>query len=370
MKTRSIILATAVFLEFAFLIYCIFQKSNRVPLGYICAFLSFVLLLCTGWLLLFPKVPLIATTGSYDISEENAFYKDTTRIETYANDGSYRELPVTFWYPKKQEENQKYPLILFSHGSFGVKESNLTLYRELVSHGYIVVSIDHTYQCFSTKLSEGKTVRVSGEFMKEIASEDSQKKPEESLLHFKKWMSIRMGDINFVLNTIIDNVLKNNEELDVYKYIDTSQIGLIGHSLGGSTVLGVGRQRNDIAAVISLEAPFLADINDVDEKGNFIFEQADYPTALLNIYSDASWKNLRNWKQYEENARFLDMESETIQNVYLEGIGHFSLTDFSLSSPFLTMLFDGGHTKNNPQETLIEINEICLSFLNKFMKSE
>ncbi|MEA4874658.1 hypothetical protein [Anaerorhabdus sp.] len=368
MKTRSLILLSAIILELLFIIYCVFQKSNRVPLGYICAFLSFILLICTGWLLLFPKVPLIETTGKYDISEESTFYKDTKRVEIYTSDGSYRELPVTFWYPQKQEENQKYPLILFSHGSFGVKESNLTLYRELASHGYIVVSIDHTYQCFSTKLSNGKTVRVSSEFMKEIASENPQKKPEESFIHFKKWMDIRSGDINLVLDTIIENVSNKSKELDVYKYIDTTQIGLIGHSLGGSAVLGVGRQRDDISAVISLEAPFLADIKSVDEKGNFIFEQSDYPIPVLNIYSDASWKNLRNWKQYEENAKLLDIESETIQNVYLKGIGHFSLTDLSLSSPFLTMLLDGGHTKNNPQETLIEINEICLSFLNKFMK--
>jgi hypothetical protein len=44
----------------------------------------------------------------------------------------------------------------------------------------------------------------------------------------------------------------------------------MGHSLGGSAVLGIGRQRADIHIVIALEAPFLYDIVGVDE-GKFIF---------------------------------------------------------------------------------------------------
>ncbi len=150
--------------------------------------------------------------------------------------------------------------------------------------------------------------------------------------------------------------------------IDTSRICVMGHSLGGSVALGVGRQRDDISAVISLEAPFLCDIQDVDADGNFIFEQAMYPVPVLNVYSDASWGHLREWKQYEENVRLLDMESDDIQNVYLSGIGHLSLTDLSLSSPFLTFVFDGFKTNNAPQETLKKINEICLKFLDSHLK--
>lgn len=368
MKARHTILLIAIAVEIVLFFYCLLKKSNHVPAGYICAVLSLVLLICTGWLLLFPKVTPIEATGEYQIKREDCFYIDTSRLETYADDGSYRELSVSFWYPAEYQEMQGCPLVVFSHGSFGMKDSNETLYRELASHGYVVCSIDHTYQCFSTKLSNGKTVRVSGAFMKEIAADSPQDKPEQSLLHFGKWMNIRTGDINFVLDTVIEKVSEESNELAVYGLIDVSCICVMGHSLGGSAALGVGRQRDDIKAVISLEAPFLCDIQGVDDNGNFIFEQSEYPVPVLNVYSDASWEHLKEWKQYEENARLLDMESDDIQNVYLSGIGHFSLTDLSLSSPFLTFIFDGFKTNYAPQETLKKINEICLEFLDEHLK--
>lgn len=332
------------------------------------AVLSLIILIGAGWLLLFSKATDIETTGEYNINRENCFYTDTLRLETYADDGSYRELPVSFWYPTEYTQVRKCPLVVFSHGSFGTRESNETLYRELASHGYVVCSVDHTYQCFSTKLSNGKTIRLSGAFMKEIAADNPQDNPEQSLHNFEKWMDVRTGDINFVLDTIIEKVSEENGDFSVYSLIDTSRICVMGHSLGGSAALGVGRQRDDITAVISLEAPFLCDIQDVDADGNFIFEQSEYPVPVLNIYSDASYEHLREWKQYQENARLLDTESDDVQNVYISGAGHLSLTDLSLSSPFLTFIFDGFKKSNEPQETLKNINEVCLAFLESHLK--
>lgn len=106
----------------------------------------------------------LETTGEYQVKREDCFYTDASRLETYTDDSSFRELPVSFWYPANYQEPRSCPLVVFSHGSFGVRESNETLYRELASHGYVVCSIDHTYHSFSAKLSNGKTVRVGGSF--------------------------------------------------------------------------------------------------------------------------------------------------------------------------------------------------------------
>ena len=112
--------------------------------------------------------------------------------------------------------------------------------------------------------------------MKEIAADSPQDKPEQSLPLFEKWMNIRTGDLIFVLDTVIEKVSEESGELSVYGLVDISRICVMGHSLGGSAALGVGRQRDDIKTVISLEAPFLCDIQGVDDNGNFIFEQSEY----------------------------------------------------------------------------------------------
>jgi len=113
--------------------------------------------------IVFPQYRAIKTTGNFQVATVNYTYIDVNRIETYTSTGENRKLNVEFWYPKNGEVT--YPLVVFSHGSFGVKSSNLSLYTELASHGYIVVSIDHTYQCFSTTDENGHTTLMDLGYM-------------------------------------------------------------------------------------------------------------------------------------------------------------------------------------------------------------
>lgn len=366
MKARNIILIIIMAVELFLFFFCIIRKSNHTKVGFLCAILSLVMVIVVGYLLLFPKMKPVEVSGPYDVKTQLDYFVDETRIDPYDKNGGYRELPVQFWYPANQEKTDC-PLIIFSHGSFGVKESNETLYRCLAKNGYVVCSIDHTYHAFSTRLSNGKKVRIHMDYVKEIGTDQPKKNPEKSVEHFKKWMDIRMKDIDCVLDSILEQIGTNTEST-VYQKIDATKIGLIGHSLGGSAVLGEGRVREEIDAVIALESPFLADIKGVDEAGNFIFEDAEYPIPVMNVYSDASWDHLKEWKQYAENEKLLNSTRDDVKNVHLTGLGHLALTDFSLTSPFLTTVLDGMESKQTPQENLTKINEVCLEFLNEYLK--
>ena len=91
----------------------------------------------------------LPTTGEYEVKEAAAILVDESRTDTFENDGSYREVPVRFYYPENAEG--EYPLVIFSHGAFGYYQSNFSTYEELASNGYIVVALDHPHHSFFTK---------------------------------------------------------------------------------------------------------------------------------------------------------------------------------------------------------------------------
>ena len=367
MRARHFSLLGVIITLFAFFLYCVIDQANHTLAGVIFAVLSLALLIGAGRLLLFPRLAPVPQTGAYAVASFDCFYTDPARIDPYADDGNFRQLSVTFWYPADDTRKAGCPLIVFSHGSFGVKSSNETLYRELASYGYVVCAMDHTYQCFTTWNADGRKIGLSSSFMREIMRVNPDRKPEEALGYFQKWMSVRMGDIHFVLDTVLEKVKEQSGD-PVYLLPDPKRIALIGHSLGGSAVLGAGRVRTDVSAVISLEAPFMYDIKEVIN-GQFLFDETPYPVPILNIYSDSGWKLVKQRGQYAENDDLLRSERADVHNTYLSGANHLGLTDFAMTSPFLSDLLSGNYAKNAPQKTLEQINTVCLAFLDHYLKA-
>ncbi|MFD1903327.1 alpha/beta hydrolase family protein [Paenibacillus rhizoplanae] len=116
--------------------------------------------------ILFPQYRTPEVTGKYEVRTAVYTYTDTTRVEEFTDTGEHRRVNVEFWYPGHAEG--KYPLIVFSHGAFGVRESNASTFTELASHGYVVVSIDHPYHSFYTQGADGKVTMVNAEYMREV----------------------------------------------------------------------------------------------------------------------------------------------------------------------------------------------------------
>lgn len=316
--------------------------------------------------IVFPQYVPIEPTGKYQVGTATYTYKDSGRIETYTNTGEYRKLNVKLWYPKNTDNT--YPLIVFSHGSYGIKTSNETLYNELASHGYVVCSIDHTFQCLYTTDDNGKTTFMDKSYMREVKNEDAHQNKQQSYEYYQKWMKVRTDDINFVIDYILSQGNESTAD-KVYKLVDAKKIGVMGHSLGGSAALGIGRMRKDISAVIALEAPFQCDIKGV-ENNEFVFTSEKYPVPVLNVYSDASWSHLGDWPQYAENYNLLSNINPTAFNVHIRGVGHLTLTDLALTSPILTRILNGQKSTTSTEDCLKMINKVCLEFFDCYLKGE
>ncbi len=328
--------------------------------------LSLIIYIATMPAIIFPPYEPIKPTGKYQVGTQTYTYIDSDRVETYTDTGENRKLNVKLWYP--QNAFGKYPLVIFSHGSFGLKTSNESLFNELASHGYVVGSIDHTYQCLYTTDKVGHIILMAKSYVQEIVDQDAHSRKQQSYEYFKKWMNIRTGDISFVLNYILAEA-KINTVGSVYNLVDTSKIGVMGHSLGGSAALGIGRMRNDVSGVVALESPFMCDIEGVKD-GQFVFTGKAYPVPVLNIYSDNSWGYLDKWPQYAANYALLANTNTTAFNVYIKGAGHLTLTDLALASPFLTKLLNRQKSTTDTRYCLITINKLCLEFFDCYLKGE
>ena len=99
-------------------------------------------------------------------------------------------------------------------------------------------------------------------------AEDSDSDAETKYEIYKKWMTLRIGDMGFALDEIeaaadagaIDSSWyvsgsKDQEDalLEMLGMTDTSSIGLMGHSMGGATSVALGRTRDDVGAVIDMD---------------------------------------------------------------------------------------------------------------------
>lgn len=112
-----------------------------------------------------------------------------------------------------------FPLIVFSHGNGGLRMQSFFLTEHLASHGYIVVSPDHTGNAFITVLPGGVIVSAGGEggiYDPGMAVED------------------RPPDVSFLVDSMTERNASDPDGRFTGK-VDLEHVGLTGHSFGGLT---------------------------------------------------------------------------------------------------------------------------------------
>ena len=324
--------------------------------------------------LIFPQVKLPRVTGNHEVATVKYTYTDENRLETFTDTGEPREVNVEFWYPK--DNGGPYPLIVFSHGAFGIKTSNTSTFMELASNGYVVCSIDHPYHSLVTVDAEGHRTMVDQAFMQEVMNVNGGKYDETTSFKLQqKWMDLRTADINFVLDTILAQVKDTNSGA-VYRLIDPGKIGLMGHSLGGEASAQVARERNDIDAVVNLDADLHGEYLDI-VNGQYVMNQTPYPVPILNVLTD-TLKRLIDDVPNAETVVAVEHVTATAPQAYevhLAGTNHMSVTDLPLTSPFFVSLINasvpkGGGQAVNSLATIERMNDLLLKFFDATLKGD
>lgn len=322
----------------------------------------------------------LETTGTYDVKMTKAILVDENRVETFENDGSNREVPIYFYYPDTENTGtESFPLIIFSHGAFGYYQSNTSTYMELASHGYVVISMDHPYHSFFTEDTEGNLITVDPEFMQEVMLVNQEDISEEEVFNLsRKWMEIRTGDMNFVLDSVkeavdddtqVDEWFVESEEVknaitDLLSMINTEKIGLMGHSMGGATSVTIGRTRDDISAVIDLDGTMLGEQIGY-ENGEYQYYEDAYPVPLMVVDNEEHYKQGDDSGLLYVNGFILENAVEST-HTYIAGSGHMNFTDLPLFSPVLSSLLGTGTV--DATECVLEMNEMVLQFFDTYLK--
>ena len=364
------------------------KKSHKVLLilGIIAGLILLALILIPK--LLFTDYEGLPTTGVYGVKQASAILVDKNRLETFETDGSYREVPVYFYYPDTvgtEEATENFPLVIFSHGAFGYYQSNTSTYMELASHGYVVISLDHPYHSFFTKDTAGKTIIVNPQFMQEVMYINENGTAEEEIIELTHgWLDLRLEDMGFVLDSVkaakemviettgadlsdtwfISEASGQQEILSILAMTDTEHIGLMGHSLGGAASVTLGRTREDIDAVIDLDGTMLGEEYSYNN-GKYEFYEEAYPVPLLAVNNEPHHFEGEEVETLYVN-RVVLANAVDAKYTYFKGSGHMNFTDLPLFSPALASMLGIGEV--DAKECITTMNQLVLDYFNCYLK--
>lgn len=272
-----------------------------------------------------------AATPEIDAQIKSAYKLDLTAIDKIFWDESVRNANV---------REGRFPLVIFSHGNGGSRHQNTFWCDYLASHGYIVVSADHTGNARMTIIN-GKVIPMQG-------SERGQSAKD------------RPVDVSFLLDKMIE--WDKGADKRFAGKIDTTNVAISGMSFGSFTAHWAADADPRFKAVIAMSGAPATHTN------------LTVPTLRMLGTEDRTLGEggnalIRKNHEIHKGAAFL---------LELKNGGHFSFTDmFKLNKNF----GDGigiGKRRSGAEEfnftsmetTYTIINSYSIAFLGYYLKGQ
>ena len=315
---------------------------------------------------LIPLENVAKPTGEYQVGTQVIHMVDNDRSAWYGQESSNpREIMVRAWYPAQPQEgdlkapyvynekligdmvsegfgipkylmknlrningnswseaqpvNEKFPVIIFSHGIGGLKTQNTTQMEEMASHGYVVFSCDHAYDA-GVSIFPGDRIIFGKTNIPDNLTKEEKRNMRRAQLDY------RAADIQFLLDEMdrenfLSVALKNS--------LDLEHIGVFGHSFGGGTSVVVASVDERIDACFGLDAWFLP------IPSNVLNSDLNKPFIHLG---QVSWKEKENYLKLDTLA---GNNSAWSVRLDVRGATHYDFTDFSQFSK-LTKKYGSG----------------------------
>jgi len=138
-------------------------------------------------------------------------------------------LPVTDVYEgiAMPSGSRRFPLVIFSHGWGNPTFLYTAELEDIVSHGYIVLAVDHTYDTAYTEFRDGTVALFA-----QKAFDEAVKQPHGFNDYARARVEIMAQDNQFALTEVL-KLAYSTAKTPFHGRIDDQHIAAIGHSIGG-----------------------------------------------------------------------------------------------------------------------------------------
>jgi predicted dienelactone hydrolase len=273
---------------------------------------------------------------------------------------SYDEIPLS-------AAQASYPVIVFSHAMGSFAEQSTPLMEHLASHGYVVLSVGHTYTSMRVVSSDGRAIYLNLELINEVSApydaeaadiaaklEQAGSAEERMNLQLDRYeratglnalMATWVDDLRFVLDSITTPSDRDLKLQAISRRIDADRIGLLGMSFGGGAVTELCKSDARCRAALNIDG------------GTFGQRQRQ---PLQVPYLSLTREN------QDSVAYLLPASRSDYYAVEVAGATHLDFTDDTIVLPILKWL---GITGAISAERVIEItNVVSLRFFDAYLR--
>ncbi|MER6683708.1 alpha/beta hydrolase family protein [Streptomyces olivaceoviridis] len=220
-----------------------------------------------------------------------------------------------------------YPVVCYSPGAGDPRSLGTTLCDDLVSRGYVVVTLDHTYDATAVQFPGGRveSTVLPAEFAKAYPD------PDRITALLRKTLAVRVADTRFVLDELPRALPR-----ELRGTLDLARLGMFGQSAGGFTALQAMYDDPRIAAAADLDG-VLAYVQEDSTPGNLSTVAAnglDRPFLLIGKEGndlgtvpswDSLWRHSHGWHRGltlhgAEHATYTDAEAVIPQIAHRLGL--------------------------------------------------
>lgn len=252
---------------------------------------------------------------------------------------------------------ERFPVVIFSHGYPLPASSGTFAAEELASHGYVVFSINHTYDTAFVLFQDGTSAHVE--------SVGDAKRIDNVEKFLGPRISIWVADARFVLNEIAK---LEATDARFRGRLDLDRVGYIGHSFGGATAY----------ATLAADPRFKAGINmDGAYFGIAVQARPTQPYMLMNgdplVVSDAQLERTGATRK-EVDAFIEGVEAKWSAStaagqgaryrVKFAGVSHLGFSDLASMIPAV-----GASSMAVPKAHRL-INQYALAFFDQHLKGQ